>query len=393
MSAGFKSSPRQFHILAKPIGPICNLDCKYCFYLKKEALFPETESFRMSDEVLESFIIQYANSQPAAVKEVNIAWQGGEPTLMGLDFFRKSIEIAEKNKRPGTTHNYSIQTNGILIDDDWACFLKEHNFLVGISIDGPEELHDRYRLDKGGRGTFKKVMRGLEFLKKRKVDFNALVCVNRLNSYYAGDVYKFLKGIGAEFFQFIPIVERDPDGSISEWTVESGKYGRFMNKIFDLWLKNDDVGRIFVRDFDNILAMVMGYPASLCITAEACGRAAAIEHNGDLYSCDHFVNPEDKLGNILQNGLVEMIDGPQQTKFGQDKKDKLPEYCKNCEFLRVCNGGCPKDRIINTPDGQPGLNYLCEGFKIFYAHTLPVFEKMAACLRQGRPASDYREIE
>ena len=383
---------QEFHILGKPIGPICNLDCQYCFYLKKEALFPETQSYRMKKETQERFIQQYIEAQPEGTKQINISWQGGEPTLLGVDFFKQAIEFQEKYKRPGMEIHNSIQTNGILLNDQWGEFLAKHRFLVGISIDGPAHLHDRYRIDKKGQPTHQKVLKGLEALKNHRVEFNTLSCVQKYNSYHGKEVYDYLKSIGSKFFQFIPIVEKTPEGAIADYSVESKQYGRFLNKLFDRWLKSKDVGEIFIRDFDNLLAQVMGYPATVCVTAETCGRAMAIEHNGNLYSCDHFVNPENYLGNIIENPLAEMVDGPLQTQFGQDKKDKLPRYCRECKFLSVCHGGCPKDRLIQTPDGEPGLNYLCEGYKLFFAHTIPVFEKMAECLRQRRPASDYNKL-
>jgi len=379
--------------LAKPIGPICNLNCRYCFYLKKEALFARPRSFRMSEEVLERFLGQYIEGQPAGTLAIDIAWQGGEPTLLGVDFFRKAVALQEKYRRAGLPIQNSIQTNGVLLNDEWGEFLADHDYLVGLSIDGPQPLHDRYRVDQQGRGTFRDVMRGLEVLKKHRVKFNTLTCVHRYNSYRAKEVYDFLEGIGSRFFQFIPIVETEPDGSISPWSVEGKQYGRFLSKIFDRWLRKKAIGEIFVRDFDNLLGQVTGYPAALCTAAETCGRAVAIEHNGDLFSCDHFVHPENRLGNVLEDSLVEMVDGEKQTQFGNDKRDRLPRYCRECEFLNFCHGGCPKDRLIAAPDGEPGLNYLCEGYRIFYSHTLPVFRKMAQCLHNRRPASDYEQID
>lgn len=389
-----------FHVLAKPIGPICNLDCEYCFYLKKQELFPESKSFRMNEETLEAFTRGYIECQPQGCREVNFAWQGGEPTMLGVKFFRRAVELQEQYARPGMSILNSIQTNGTLLDDEWGEFLHENNVLVGISIDGPEEIHDEYRFDKQGRGTFDDVMRGLDVLKRHEVEYNTLTVVQNRNSQDGKGIYDFLKSIGSTFFQFIPIVEPDPEAPenalgarVSPRSVESAQYGRFLSDVMDRWLELDDVGKIFVRDFDTSLAIVVGHPSPLCVNAEVCGRAVAIEHNGDLFSCDHFVNEDDRIGNVLNQSLTAMLDGLQQTGFGNDKRDGLPAYCRECEFLGLCNGGCPKDRIINTPDGDPGLNYLCAGYKIFHEHSLPVFRKMAQCLSIRRPASDYAIID
>jgi len=383
----------EFHVLAKPIGPICNLDCEYCFYLQKKALFPESKNFRMTDSVLENFTRKYIEAQPMGTQKIDFAWQGGEPTLMGVDFFRKAIGYQRTSARPGMTITNSLQTNGTLLDDEWGKFLHDQGFLVGLSIDGPEEIHNKFRLDKKGRGSFREVMHGLEMLQKHSVEFNTLTVVQSHNSQYPLEVYDFLKDCGSTFFQFIPIVEPDPNDTVTYRSVPPERYGSFLNGVFDRWLEQSDVGEIFVQDFDLLLSQVMGMPATLCVHAETCGRSVAIEHNGDLFSCDHFVNREDQIGNVLQHTMVSMLDGPQQTKFGQDKRDGLPQYCLDCEFLEYCNGGCPKDRLVETPAGEPGLNYLCEGYKTYYSHTIPTFEKMAEALRMGRPASDYKMVD
>ncbi|MCH7859427.1 MAG: anaerobic sulfatase maturase [Candidatus Marinimicrobia bacterium] len=393
LTSGNSPSKAPFHVMAKPIGPICNLDCEYCFYLKKEELFPGTKSFRMTDEVLERFTRQYIAAQPAGTSEVNFAWQGGEPTLMGVKFFRRAIELQEQYRRPGLRITNSLQTNGVLLDDEWGTFLHDHNFLVGISLDGPEALHDRYRLDKQGRGTFQSVMAGLEVLRKNDVKFNTLTVIQNDNGDHPEVIYDFLKQVGSRFYQFIPIVEKENDGQVSYRSVGAEQYGHFLNGIFDCWLEQKDEGQIFVRDFDMMLGLVMGEPSSVCVHAETCGRAVAIEHNGDLFSCDHFVNLEDQLGNVARETLSTMLDGSKQERFGNDKRDSLPRYCRECEFLEYCYGACPKDRFSTTPDGEPGLNVLCAGYKLFYGHTLPVWEKMAKCLRLKRPVSDYQAIE
>lgn len=381
-----------YNVIAKPIGAICNLDCEYCYYLEKEDLYPDTKSFKMSGEVLESYIRQYIHSQPFGTKEVTFVWQGGEPTLLGLPFFRKAFALQQKYARPGMNITNSFQTNGTRLHDDWARFFKDHDVLVGISIDGPEEIHDEFRPDKSGNGSFQQVMQGLELLKKHDVRFNTLTCVQSDNSSYPVKIYRFLKSIGSTHMQFIPIVEPMPDGSVSYRSVHPKKYGTFLNGVFNEWLRQDDIGVIFVQDFDVTLNLVYGNPSPVCVHAETCGHALAIEHNGDLYSCDHFVYPEFRLGNILDEKMLDMHESERQERFGMDKKDRLPEYCLKCDFLSVCNGGCPKDRIVETPDGEPGLNYLCQGYKTFYAHSVPVFKKMAKALEMGYPARDYKKI-
>lgn len=381
-----------YNVIAKPIGAICNLDCEYCYYLEKEDLYPDTNSFKMSGEVLESYIRQYIHSQPFGTKEVTFVWQGGEPTLLGLPFFRKAFALQQKYARPGMNITNSFQTNGTRLHDDWARFFKDHDVLVGISIDGPEEIHDEFRPDKSGNGSFQQVMQGLELLKKHDVRFNTLTCVQSDNSSYPVKIYRFLKSIGSTHMQFIPIVEPMPDGSVSYRSVHPKKYGTFLNGVFNEWLRQDDIGVIFVQDFDVTLNLVYGNPSPVCVHAETCGHALAIEHNGDLYSCDHFVYPEFRLGNILDEKMLDMHESERQERFGMDKKDRLPEYCLKCDFLSVCNGGCPKDRIVETPDGEPGLNYLCQGYKTFYAHSVPVFKKMAKALEMGYPARDYKKI-
>ncbi len=381
-----------FHVITKPIGAICNLDCEYCYYLEKEDLYPGTSSFKMTDEVLESYTRQYIYAQPADAREVNFTWQGGEPTLLGLPFFRKAVKLQQKYARPGMRVTNSFQTNGTRLNDDWAQFFLEHDFLIGISIDGPEDMHDEFRPDKRGYGSFQQVMEGLHYLIKHDVKFNTLSCVQSDNSSYPVKVYRFLKEIGSTHLQFIPIVEPLPDGGVSYRSVHPKKYGTFLNGVFNEWLRREDVGRIFVQDFDVALNLVVGNPSPICIHAETCGHAMAVEHNGDLYSCDHFVFPEYKLGNITEKPVKAMHESEEQQQFGNDKRDRLPRYCRECEFLSVCNGGCPKDRIIDSPDGEPGLNYLCQGYKTFYAHSLPVFRKMARCLELGYPASEYKNI-
>lgn len=385
-----------FHIIAKPIGPVCNLGCKYCFYLEKEKLFTGSQNWRMSDEVLESYIKQYIEIQ--SIPEINFSWQGGEPTLLGVEFFRKVVKLQKKYAN-GKRISNSFQTNGILLDDEWCEFFAENDFLIGLSIDGPKQFHDYYRVYKNQKPTFDKVIQGLLYLKKHNVEFNTLTCVNRVNSYHPKEVYKFLKEIGSVYMQFIPIVERkartqrnedlkliSPDykgkSEVAEWSVEPKQYGIFLCSIFDEWVRND-VGKYFVQVFEVALESWIGKPQSLCVFNETCGRAMIIEHNGDLYSCDHYVYPENKLGNILEAAMTSLIDSPQQYKFGMDKKNSLPKYCLECKVRFACNGECPKHRFTITPDGQDGLNYLCEGYKIFFNYITPYMNIMANALRTG----------
>ncbi len=380
-----------FHLLVKPTGAVCNLNCDYCFYLTKRSLYPDEKSFKMTEDVLANLTKQYIEAQPDSTPEINFGWQGGEPTLMGVDFFRKAIALQKKYARPGLRVTNGLQTNGVLLDEEWAEFLHQEHFLVGLSIDGPETLHNTFRRDKRGRGSFAAVMKGLESLRKHKVEFNTLTVVQRNNADHAAEVYDFLKSIGSTFLQFIPIVEPIGHGLAGERSVQPEQYGQFMNKIFDRWLKKD-VGKIFVQKFDVMLGVVMGYPASLCVHSDVCGRSVALEHNGDLYSCDHFADPDHYLGNITDSSLAEMVDAKTQSEFGTNKSEALPNVCRKCKFLRYCYGACPKDRILDAAPAGSKLNFLCAGYQSFYRHSLPVFEKMAVCLRASRPARDYQLV-
>jgi uncharacterized protein len=406
-------TPLAFHLLAKPTGAVCNLDCKYCFFLSKEMLYPGSR-FRMADELLETYIRQLLEAQQ--VPEVTIAWQGGEPTLMGLDFFKRSIELVEKYRKPGQTIQHTIQTNGTKIDDKLAAFFKQHNFLVGLSVDGPQPLHDTYRVNKGGSGSFEQVMSGYQFLQKHGVDVNILCTVHAANADHSLEIYQYFRDeLKAEFIQFIPIVERAtvetlptanqgwsvrPGGErplytqigelVTERSVKPEQYGQFLIAIFDEWVRRD-VGKVFVQSFDAALANWIGQP-SLCIFQPTCGNALALEHNGDLYSCDHFVEPAYLLGNIQESHLIELVVSDQQRKFGQDKWDSLPKYCRECEVLFACYGECPRNRFIHTPDGEPGLNYLCAGYKLFFNHIDHPMRIMAELLRRDRYADEVMNI-
>jgi uncharacterized protein len=405
------SGPASYHVMAKPTGPLCNLDCSYCFYLEKEKLYPGTQNWTMPEDVLETYIRQYIESQPQDT--VTFAWQGGEPTLLGIAWFENVLELQQKYANGKCIQN-SLQTNGVTLDAAWAEFFAANDFLVGISIDGPRELHDTYRLNKGQQPTFDRVMQGIEALKAANVRFNTLTVVNRKNSYQALEVYEFLKQIGSGFMQFIPVVERnanqpslqglvllapkngggpflagvarsgDFQAQVTDWSVEPEAYGDFLCAIFDEWVRHD-VGRYFVQLFDVTLELWLGLPPSLCVFSESCGNALALEHNGDLYSCDHYVYPENKLGNIMEEPLASLAAIQQQRTFGQAKRDSLPAYCRNCDVRFACNGECPKHRFMTTPDGEPGLNYLCPAYKKFFHHVAPYMEFMGRELLNHRP--------
>ena len=407
-------APPAFHLLSKPSGAICNLDCDYCYFLSKEMLYPGAR-FRMSDEVLEAYIAQLLDAHRGP--EVTVAWQGGEPTLLGLDFFRRSVELVERHRRRGQRVAYTLQTNGTLIDDAWASFFREHDVLVGLSVDGPADLHDAYRVDKKGAGSFERVMRGWDALRAEGVDVNVVCTVHAANADHPLRVYRFFRDdMGAQFLQFIPIVERVPDttapaatpertsggqrkrplytqaGSrVTDRSVGAAQYGRFLIAIFDEWLHRD-VGQVFVQDFDVALANWHGEPPGLCVFSETCGLSLALEHNGDLYSCDHYVEPAYLLGNIRQTPLIELVASVSQRQFGLDKRERLPEFCRRCDVRFACNGGCPKDRFIRTPDGEEGLNYLCAGYKALFSHIDRPMRVMSQLLRQGRAPAEAAGI-
>ncbi len=376
-----------FHLLAKPTGAACNLGCKYCFFLSKKNLYP-LSSFRMSDELLETYTRQYIEAQQIA--QATFAWQGGEPTLMGLDFFNRSIQYQQKYRRPKMIIQNTMQTNGTLLDDDWCEFFAKNNFLIGLSLDGPRELHDAYRVDKTGKPTFDRVMRAARLLRDHKVDYNILATVHAANANHPLEVYRFLRDkVKANFIQFIPIVERDNDtgyqegDTVTDRSVKADQYGRFLSSIFDEWVKKD-VGKTYVQIFDVALAAWAGAHPGICAFSETCGTAMAMEHNGDMYSCDHFVEPKYLLGNINEKHMAQLAASRKQRKFGRDKLDSLPEYCRKCEVRFACNGECPKNRFIQTPDGEPGLNYLCAGYREFFRHIDGPMRFMAHELRMGQ---------
>ncbi|RPJ01844.1 MAG: anaerobic sulfatase maturase [Candidatus Aminicenantes bacterium] len=379
------------HVLAKPTGARCNCACDYCFFLNKARLYPASD-FRMSDEIMESYVRQMIEAH-GGLSEVEIAWQGGEPTLMGVDFFRRAVEAGKKFARPGQRISMSFQTNGILIDANWCRFLRENDFLVGLSLDGPRALHDAYRRDKAGRSVFDRAVRAARLMKEHGVEFNVLCTVNAANSRRPLDVYRFFRDeLGARYVQLIPIVERENETGEQEGTrltgrtVEPEEYGRFLIDVFDEWVRRD-VGEMFVTFFDSVLAAYVYGESTLCALKRECGDALALEHTGDLYACDHFVEPRHLLGNILETPLAILAGSEKQRAFGRAKAEALPRVCRECRFLFVCNGECPKNRVLMSADGEMGLNWLCGGLQAFFAHTERPMRMMAELLGRGLPAS------
>lgn len=400
-----------FHVMTKPIGSLCNLACSYCFYLEKAHLYPDARGFRMQPDVLERYICDYIAAQPGSV--VNFAWQGGEPTLLGVDYFRQVVALQQRYAQGKTIEN-AFQTNGVLLDDEWGEFFAANRFLVGLSVDGPRGLHDAYRVDKGRCPTFDRVMAGLVTLKRHGVEFNTLTTVHRKNSRQPLEVYRFLREMGSGFIQFIPIVERTAptngahaglwlapppnhedaaefDAHVTPWSVRPADFGDFLCRIFDEWVQQD-VGRVFVQQFDAALANWAGEPAGVCVFSETCGRALAVEHNGDVYSCDHYVYPEYRLGNLCETPLVALADAPAQQKFGEAKSATLPRYCRECPARFACHGECPKHRFLRTPDDEPGLNYLCAGYRRFFKHIDSPMRTMTALLRSGQAPATIMQI-
>lgn len=372
-----------FDRLAVPIGPTSGSDCAYCLLLAAEARHPD-ETSRMSEATHEAYIRQLLESRRAP--EVTVAWQGGEPTLMGLEFFRRSIDLVEKYRRPGQVVRHTLQTDGLLLDDEWCAFFKQHGFLVGLSVDGPREAHDTYHVDRDGLGTFDRVMRGWSLLRRHDVDSSIVCTVNAANEKHGRAVYRFFRdALGARSMQFVPIVERQAGGGVSARSVGARQYGVFLVDIFEEWVRND-VGEVYVRLFDETLEGFFGRH-KLCIHAPTCGQGPALECNGDLYSCDRFVQPRYLLGNIHRTHLLDLVASPAQRKFGDDKRDTLTAQCRNCPVLSLCNGGCPKDRFAVSRDGEAGQNYLCAGLELFFAHSQEAIEAMAQLLLQHRPPS------
>ena len=380
--------PPPFAVMAKPIGPRCNLACRYCFYLEKERLYPGETTWAMPEAVLESFIRQTFEATDGPV--VSFVWQGGEPTLLGVEYFRKILRLQERHAGGRTVEN-ALQTNGLLLDDAWCALLAEAGFLVGLSVDGPREIHDHLRIDRAGRPSFDRVAKGMSLLKKHGVEFNTLTAVHDRNVRHPLEVYRFLREAGSGFMQFIPIVERTvpapAKAGVADWSVDPDRYGEFLCTLFDVWVRND-VGRTFVQLFDVALEAWVGMEPSLCVFRETCGDAVALEHNGDLFSCDHYVYPENRLGNILETPLETLVRSDRQRAFGEAKRDRLPRHCRECDVRFACNGECPKHRIARASDGEPGLNHLCEGYRRFFRHIDPYMRFMVSELREQRPPAN-----
>jgi uncharacterized protein len=393
--------PTAFNVMLKPAGSSCNLNCTYCYYLEKSKLYPDGSRFRMNDELLEKFTREFIEAHEIPV--VTFTWQGGEPTLMGLDFFKKAIGLQKKYSGGKRIEN-AFQTNGTRLNDDWCKFFTDNNILVGISIDGEEYNHDRYRKTFSGGPTFRRVMKGIELLHRNKVEFNTLSVVNDYNVNFAGETYRFLKRIGSGFIQFLPVVEFTDKGipenqlkliapghgkipEVTSWSVDAKAFGKFLITIFDEWVRND-VARYFVQIFDATLANYVGENPGLCVFNETCGDALVMEHNGDLFSCDHFVYPDYFLGNINDTPLSELVKLQKQFDFGINKRNLLPRQCLQCNVRYACHGECPKHRFIRTSDGKEGLNYLCDGYKMFFTHVEPYMDFMAKELKNKRPPAN-----
>jgi len=394
--------PAAFNVMLKPAGPACNLNCTYCYYLEKKNLFGGS-SGKMSDELLEEFTRQFIEANEVPV--VTFTWQGGEPTLMGLDFFKKAVDY-QKKYAGGKRIENAFQTNGTRLNDDWCKFFADNKMLIGISIDGAEHNHDHYRRTYSGDTTFRRVMKGIELCKKHKVEFNTLSVVNDYNVRFASETYRFLKSIGSVFMQFLPVVERISDNAgdsglklvapvhgeaeVAEWSVPPAEYGKFLITIFDEWVRND-VARYYVQIFDATLANYTGENPGICVFNETCGDALVMEHNGDLYSCDHFVYPEYYLGNIKETPLTELVKTQEQFDFGINKRNTLPRCCLQCEVRYACHGECPKHRFLTAPTDETGLNYLCEGYKLFFKHVEPYMDFMAKELKNKRAPANVMD--
>ena len=387
------TGPQAFNIMIKPVGSLCNLRCRYCYYLDKADIYGGKEP-RMTYEMLETFIREYiaANDVP----EVLFNWHGGEPLLMGLDFYRKAIQLQEKYASGKRIRN-ALQTNATLVTAEWAAFFRENGFLIGVSLDGPKDVHDCYRAGKGGGSTSERVVKGIAELYKAGVDYNIMATVNHKSEGRGLEIYQFLKGAGTRFIQFMPVLEHvkdgrivspDEDGSqIAPWSVSAEGFGRFLCDIFDYWVRHD-VGSVFINQFDSTLAMWCGEQPGTCTFAQTCGGNSVIEHNGDLYPCDHFVYEDYRIGNVLETDLRTLMASEKQIRFGIDKRNGLPKKCVTCRWYFACHGECPKHRFNRTDSGEPGLNALCDGYSMFFSHVAPYMERMKQLLSEGRPPAD-----
>lgn len=399
-----------FHVMAKPMGPVCNLECKYCFYLEKNKLFPQGECFRMSESVLEAYIKKYICEQD--IPEITFVWQGGEPTLAGIPFFQTVLRLQDRWAEGKQIHN-ALQTNGIMLDDTWCRFLRANDFLVGISLDGPAFLHDRNRTDCAGNGTFHRVLHAIGLLQQYGIEYNVLVSVTRESCAYGRRIYRFLRSLGVRHMQFTPVIERMPDQlaeelglqyavpqepeaqcgnwQVTDFTVEPEAYGQFLTDVFDEWIEQD-VGRIFIRNVEDILPVYLGLNPTMCVYEQQCGGCMIVEHNGDVYSCDHFMYPAYRLGNVQQDSLYALAHSEQQQAFGARKKE-LPMSCRMCEVLPVCGGGCPKHRFVCKQGETMPTHYLCAGYRMFYRHIHPYMKAMAQLISNNLPVTDVMKLK
>jgi len=386
------------HIMTKPTGSVCNLDCDYCFYLEKEKLYPDNKQFKMNQKVLENYIRQNIEAQPNDAEFYNFAWQGGEPTMMGVKFYQQAIELQKQYAQGKPCHN-TFQTNGILLNDDWCRFFKQNNFLVGISIDGNESHHDVYRKNRASRGSHQQVLNAIKLLQTHKVNFNALVVLHKGNIEQPLELYQYLRSLGIQHIQFTPLLERiaqeqtkdgltlvHPDylgtANVSPWSVRPLQYAHFLNSLFDYWCQND-IGKVFINSFETTLGLAIGEPSNSCVFAPTCGNAIVLEHNGDVYSCDHFVYPEHLLGNIETQTITSMANSAEQQRFGADKRDNLAKECLDCRYISLCNGGCPKHRFEISKNGMSNKNYFCGDYQSYYQHVLPHMRDIYNALVKG----------
>jgi uncharacterized protein len=370
-----RKASRFYHLFTKPIGSVCNLRCDYCYYLEKRGLYPDEDSFRMPDDLLEEYIVQHIETSPGPV--VRFSWHGGEPTLLGLDYFRKIVGIQRRHRPTQDRVVNGLQTNGTLLDEEWCRFFAEEGFAVGISLDGPQPMHDHHRLTGSGKSTYHLAMRGYELLRKHRIPCDVLCVVSARNVGYPAEVYRFFRQIEAPYITFLPLVEKETDGSVHPRSVPAEPFGLFLCTVFDEWLSRD-VGQVKVQIFEEAAGTALGQDHTLCIFRKTCGDVPVIEHNGDVFSCDHYVDMEHRLGNIRESPLVDLIESRAQRTFGLAKWDALPRYCRECDVLSFCNGGCPKDRILRTPDGEKGLNCLCAGYRRFFHHCRPFLAQLSA---------------
>ena len=379
----------EFQVFVKPIGAACNLDCRYCYYLEKQQLYPKDAPLRMPEDLLEDYIAQHIAACP--IPTVLFSWHGGEPTLLGVDYFRRIVEIQRRHRISGREIVNDLQTNGTLLDEEWCRFLAAEGFYVGLSLDGPRELHDAYRVSKGGKPSHAQAINGLQLLQRYGIHCDVLCVVHAGNVGHPLAVYRFFKEAGIRHLVFLPLVKRAEDGGVTAETVAAQAYGAFLCAVFDEWVR-EDIGRINVLNFEEAARPEQGAEHALCVFRPTCGELPVLEHNGDFYSCDHFVDPEHRLGNIRDRSLIEVLEDPAQRAFGQAKRDSLPHSCRICAVLDCCNGGCPKDRFVGAPDGESGANYLCAGYKAFFTHARPAMRRLASYVQTGRSIEGFAKL-